>query len=361
MWMTRRASFAAALALALGVLGWEPASADEPLKVGFVYVGPIGDYGYSYQHNQGRLAVEKHFGGRVKTTYVENVSEGADAERVIRELAASGHKLIFSTSFGFMNATVKVAKQYPDVKFEHATGYLRGPNLATYMARFYESRFPVGIAAGRLTRTNKLGYIAPFPIPEMVRSINAFALGARSVNPKAEVRVVWVNSWYDPGKEREAAEALIAQGVDVVAQQTDSAAPVQVAEKAGVWAIGQASDMSRFGPRAQLTSCMEIWAGYYIDRVQAVLDGTWRPDDTWEGFNKDMVRLAPFNPATPSAVKAEALKAEAAIKDKKLHPFAGPIKDQSGQERLPAGKTLSDDELLKMNWFVEGVVGILPK
>ncbi len=359
MALMRRTSLAALLALMLGGIGG--ARAAEPLKVGFVYVGPIGDHGYSYQHDQGRLAVEKAFGDKVRTTYVENVPEGADAERVIRELAVSGHKLIFSTSFGFMNATVKVAKQYPDVKFEHATGYQRGPNLATYMARFYESRYPAGIAAGRLTRTHKLGYIAPFPIPEIVRSINAFALGARSVDPKAEVRVVWVNSWYDPGKEREAAEALIAQGVDVVAQQSDSAAPVQAAEMAGVWAIGQASDMTRFGPRAQLTSCMEIWSGYYIDRVRAVLEGIWTPDDTWEGFNKDMVRLAPFNPATPPAVKAEALKAEAAIKAKTLHPFAGPIRDQSGKERVPAGKTLSDAELLKMNWFVEGVVGSMPK
>ncbi len=359
MSLMRRASLAALLALALGGIGRVQAA--EPLKVGFVYVGPIGDYGYSYQHDQGRLAVEKAFGDKVKTTYVENVPEGADAERVIRELAATGHKLIFSTSFGFMNATAKVAKQYPDVKFEHATGYQRGPNLATYMARFYESRFPAGIAAGRLTKTHKLGYIAPFPIPEMVRSINAFALAARSVDPQAEVRVVWVNSWYDPGKEREAAEALIAQGVDVVAQQSDSAAPVQAAERAGVWAIGQASDMTRFGPRAQLTSCMEIWSGYYIDRVRAVLDGTWKPDDTWEGFNKDMVRLAPFNPAIPPAVKAEAEKAEAEIRAKTRHPFAGPIKDRSGKVRVPAGQTLSDAELLKMNWFVEGVVGSLPK
>ncbi len=337
------------------------AQATESLKIGFVYVGPIGDHGYSYQHDQGRLAVEKYFGGRVKTTYVENVPENADSERVIRQLAATGHRLIFTTSFGFMNPTAKVAKQFPNVKFEHATGCRRGPNLATYMARFYEGRYVSGVAAGRVSKSHKLGYIASFPIPEVVRGVNAFLLGARSVDPKAEVRVVWVNSWYDPGKEREAAEALMAQGVDVVAQQSDSAAPIQAAEKNHVWAIGQALDMTRFGPNVQLTSCMEIWAGYYVDRVWAVLNGTWTPTDTWDGFDRGMVALAPFNPATPPAVKAEALRAEAAIKAKTLHSFAGPIKDQSGKEIVAAGKVVSDADLLKMNWFVEGVVGKLPK
>ncbi|MGE4527455.1 MAG: BMP family ABC transporter substrate-binding protein [Rhodospirillaceae bacterium] len=359
MMMTRRAGLAAVLALGLGAAG--SAFAAEPLKVGFVYVGPIGDYGYSHQHNEGRLAVEKHFGDKVKTTYVENVPEGADAERVIRQLAQTGHQLIFTTSFGFMNPTAKVAKQFPKVKFEHATGYLRGPNLATYMARFYEGRYAAGVAAGRLTKSNKLGYIASFPIPEVVRGANAFTLGAKSVNPKAEVRVVWVNSWYDPGKEREAAEALIAQGVDVISQHTDSAAPVQAADEKGVWAIGQASDMSRFGPRSHLTAIVDDWSGYYIARVQAVMDGTWKSTDTWRGFDAGMVRLAPFNPAVPAAVKAEALKVEDEIKTHKLHPFTGPIKDQSGKERVAPGKVMADADLLKMNWFVQGVIGDMPK
>lgn len=359
MKFTRRAGLG--LALAMGLFGATQAPAAEPLKVGFVYVGPIGDHGYSYQHEQGRLAVEKHFGDKVKTTFVENVPEGADAERVIRQLAASGHDLIFTTSFGFMNPTVKVARQFPKVKFEHATGYMRAPNLATYMARFYEGRYASGVAAGRLTKSNKLGYIASFPIPEVVRGANAFTLGARSVNPKAEVRVVWVNSWYDPGKEREAAEALMAQGVDVLAQHTDSAAPVQAAEEKGVWAIGQASDMSRFGPKSHLTAIVDDWSGYYIDRIQAVMDGTWKSTDTWDGFDKDMVRLAPFNPATPKDVRDEALAVEQKIKEHKLHPFAGPIRDQSGKEVVPAGKVVSDADLLKMNWFVEGVVGSIPK
>lgn len=360
MKLTRRAGLALALACAAGL--WSGgARAAEPLKVGFVYVGPIGDHGYSYQHDQGRLAVEKHFGDKVKTTYVENVPENADAERVIRQLVASGHQLIFTTSFGFMNPTAKAARQFPNVKFEHATGYRRGPNLAIYTARFYEGRYAAGIAAGRLTKTHTLGYIASFPIPEVVRNANAFALGARSVDPKAVVRVVWLNSWFDPGKEREAAEALMAQGVDVIAQHTDSAAPVQAAEEKGVWAIGHSSDMSRFGPKSHLTAIINDWSGYYIARVQAVLDGTWASTDTWDGFDTGMVRLAPFNPATPPAVKAEALKAEAEIKAKTRHPFAGPIRDQSGKERVPVGKALSDDELLKMNWFVEGVIGSVPE
>jgi len=358
--MMMRRGFLAAAAVA-AALGLGPAGAGEPLKIGFVYVGPVGDFGYSFQHDQGRKAVEARFGDRVRTTFVEKVAEGADAERVIRDLAASGHKLIFSTSFGFMNATAKVAKQFPEVKFEHATGYQRGPNLATYMARFYETRYAAGIAAGRLTKSNRLGFVAPFPIPEMVRSINAFALGARSVNPKATVHVVWVNAWYDPGRERAAAEMLIAQGADVIAQQSDSAAPVQVAEEKGVWAIGQASDMARFAPHAQLTSFMEIWSDYYVSRVQAVLDGTWKPDDTWGGFDRKMVALAPFNPRTPRAVVAEVEAAEAAIRTHRLNPFAGPIRDQDGKVAVPAGHAVDDADLLKMNWFVEGVVGKLPK
>ncbi len=360
MKILRRTGLALALALTAGLWGAGGARADEPLKVGFVYVGPIGDHGYSYQHNQGRLAVEKHFGDKVKTTYVENVPEGADAERVIRQLATSGHQLIFTTSFGFMNPTVKVAKQFPKVKFEHATGYRRAPNLAIYTARFYEGRYAAGVAAARMSKTHRLGYIASFPIPEVVRGVNAFLLGARSVDPKAEVRVVWVNSWFDPGKEREAAEALMAQGVDVLAQHTDSAAPVQAAEEKGVWAIGQSSDMSRFGPKSHLTAIVNDWSGYYISRVQAAMDGTWTSTDTWKGFDAGMVHLAPFNPAMPAAVKADVLKVVAAITEKKLHPFTGPIKDQSGKERVAAGQTLSDAELLKMNWFVEGVVGSVP-
>jgi len=229
------------------------------------------------------------------------------------------------------------------------------------MARFYEARYASGVAAGRLTKTNKLGYIGAFPIPEVIRGANAFLLGARSVNPKATVRVVWANAWYDPGKEREAAEALMAQGVDVLTQHTDSAAPVQAAEEKGIWAIGQASDMSKFGPRSQLTAVIDDWSSYYIKRVQMVMDGTWKSTNTWEGFNKDMVALAPFNPAVPTAVKDEALKVVAQLKAQTLHPFDGPIKDQNGKIIVAAGKTMSDAELNGMSVFVEGVIGTVPK
>jgi simple sugar transport system substrate-binding protein len=360
MAMTRRTTLAAAFGLAFSAMVGTAQAAD-PLKVGFVYVGPIGDHGYSYQHNEGRLAVEKHFGDKVKTTFVENVPEGADAERVIRKLAATGHDLIFSTSFGFMNPTVKVAKRFPKVKFEHATGYKRDKNLSTYMARFYEARYASGVAAARLTKSNKLGYIGAFPIPEVVRGANAYLLGARSVNPDVTLSVVWANTWYDPGKEREAAEALMAQGVDVMAQHTDSAAPVQAAEEKGIWAIGQASDMSKFGPKSHLTAIVDDWSPYYIRRVQMVLDGTWESSDTWHGFDDEMVVLADFNPAAPEAVKNETLAVVEQIRTHKLHPFQGPIKDQNGKVVVKEGETMTDAQLLGMDFFVEGVIGSIPK
>ena len=306
-------------------------------------------------------AVEHALGDKVETTYVESVNEGADAERVIRQLAVTGHKLIFTTSFGFMNATLKVAKRFPKVKFEHATGYKRSKNLATYAARFYEGRAVAGVIAARMTKSNTIGYIGSFPIPEVVRGINAFTLSLRKVNPKATVKVVWVNTWYDPGKEGDAAKALIDQGADVILQHTDSPAALQVAEKRGVWAVGQASDMTKFGPKAHLTAIVDKWDNYYIQRTKAVMDGTWKSGDTWGGLKAGMLELAPFNPAIPAPVVAEAEKLEADIKSGAVHPFQGPIKDQSGKVVVKAGKRVSDRDLLSMNWYVEGVQGKLPK
>src|SRR5690606_31052434 len=283
--MIRRHFLALAAATAMSTLTVLPAAAqDDPLKVGFIYVGPIGDYGWSYQHDQGRLAIEEEIGDKVDTTYVESVSEGPDAERVIRQLAAAGHDLIFTTSFGFMDPTAKVAKMFPDVKFEHATGYTRLDNLSTYSARFYEGRWIIGTIAGLMTETNKIGYVASVPIPEVVRGINAATLAARKVNPDVEVQVVWVNSWYDPAKEADAAKALIAQGADMLMQHTDSPAALQVAENEGVFAFGQASDMAKFAPTAQLTAIIDNWAPYYIDRTRAVMEGTWESQDTWGGL-----------------------------------------------------------------------------
>lgn len=356
--LTRR-SFSA-LALAAGAATALPARAADPLKIGFVYVGPIGDHGWTYQHDQGRLAVEAAFGDKVETTYVESVAEGADAERVITQLARAGNGLIFTTSFGYMNPTAKVAKMFPDVKFEHATGYTRGPNLSTYAARFYEGRYVSGILAARMSKTNKVGYIASIPIPEVIRGINCFTLSARKINPAIEVTPIWVNSWYDPGKEADAAKALIDQGADIILQHTDSPAPVQTANERGVWAVGQASDMSKFGPKAHMTTIIDDWSPYYISRTKAVLDGTWESIDTWGGFDSGMVAMGEYNSALPSDVVAEAMAAEAAIKSGSLHPFTGPIADQSGKVMIADGATADDGMLLGMNWYTEGVIGDVP-
>ena len=355
-----RRSVLALGALALAGLAIGPAAAQEPLKVGFIYVGPVGDYGWSYQHDQGRQAIEKEFGDRVETTYVESVAEGPDAERVIRQLAASGHGLIFTTSFGFMDPTLNVAKQFPEVKFEHATGYKRAPNLSTYSARFYEGRHVIGTIAGHMTKANKIGYVASVPIPEVIRGINAATLAARAVNPEVTTQVIWVNSWYDPGREADAAKALIAQGADIIMQHTDSPAPVQAAEEAGVYAFGQASDMSRFGPNAHLTAIIDDWAPYYIDRTRAVLDGTWESQDSWKGIAAGEVVLAPYA-NMPDGVKNAALAAEKAIASGELHPFTGPITDRDGNVRIAEGETATDEMLLGMDWFVRGVEGDLPK
>jgi simple sugar transport system substrate-binding protein len=336
-------------------------AAPAPVQVGFVYVSPIGDAGWTYQHDLARKQMEAALGGKVQTKFVENVAEGPDAERVIRELAQAGSAIVFTTSFGYMNPTEKVAAQFPNVKFAHATGYKSGPNFANYNARFYEGRYLTGVVAGRMTKTNVLGYVAAFPIPEVLQGINAFALGARSVNPKAEVRVIWVNSWYDPGKEREAALTLISQGADVVTHHTDSTAVVQAAEEKGKWAIGYHSDMSKYGPKAHLTASTHQWTDYYTKAVQEVVAGTWKPTQVWGGMKEGMVKLAPLNPAVPADVKAQVEKLEGEIKAGAFHPFTGPIKDQDGKERLAAGKAMSDDELGKMDYYVEGVASKLPK
>ncbi len=333
----------------------------EPVKVGFVYVGSIGDYGWNYAHNAGRLAVEKEFGDKVKTSYVENVAEGPDAQRVITQLANTGHKLIFTTSFGFMNPTLRVAKQFPDVRFEHATGFKRADNLATYSARFYEGRHIAGLLAGKMSKTGNIGYIASFPIPEVIRGINAATIAARLVNPKARMKVIWVSTWGDPGKEADAAKTLIDQGVDVIMQHTDSPAAVRVAQDRGVWAFGQASDMVAFGPKAHLTAIIDNWAPYYIARTKAVMDGSWKSGDVWGGFKSGMVVMAPYNPAIPADVVVMVEKARKGIIDGSVHPFAGPLKDQAGKIVVAAGKVADDGMLLGMNFYVEGVEGKIPQ
>ncbi|MCG6202406.1 BMP family ABC transporter substrate-binding protein [Psychromonas antarctica] len=331
-----------------------------PLKVGFVYVSPVGEAGWTYTHDVARKYLEEKFGDKIKTTFVESVAEGADAERVITQLAKSGNDLIFSTSFGYMNPTIKVAKRFPNVKFEHATGYKRAKNVGTYFDRIYEARYLTGVLAGYMTKSETIGYVAAFPIPEVMRGINAFTLGLRSVKPNATVKVVWVNSWYDPGKEHEAASSLIQQGADVITQHTDSPAPVQAAEAAGIYAIGYHSDMSIYGPKAFLTSPVHHWNEFYAKRVEQVLNGTWNSEDVWQGIGSGMTTLAPLNPAIPADVvkKINALSDD--IASGKLHPFAGPIKGQAGSVIAKEGEIIADKVLLGMNFYVEGVEGKLP-
>ena len=345
---------------AAAMLSLGAARAEEKLKVGFIYVGPVGDHGWSYQHDQGRQTIEKALGDKVQTSYLEKVPEGADAERALERLARSGHKLIFATSFGYMDSVIKVAKRHPDVKFEHATGYKRAPNVSTYSARFYEGRYILGKIAAKMSKKGMAGYIASFPIPEVVRGINSFMLGAQSINPDFKIKVVWVNSWYDPGKEADAAKVLIAQGADILTQHTDSAAPMQVAEEKGIHAFGQASDMKKFGPHAQLTAVIDNWAPYYVQRAKDVMAGKWESKDTWGGLAAGMVKMAPYT-NMPDDVKKMAQETEEAIRSGKLHPFTGPIFDQDGKLRVKEGETLSDKELLGMNWYVKGIDDKLPK
>lgn len=350
----RRVSTAILLSAALAVGGIATAA---DIKVGFIYIGPTGDHGWTYQHDEGRKALEEALGDRVETTFVENIPESADAERAIRALVTSGHKLIFTTSFGYMNPTIKVAKQFPDVRFEHATGFKRADNVATYNARFYEGRYVAGVIAGHMSKSGIIGYVASFPIPEVVQGINSFALGLRSVNPEAKVKVVWVNSWFDPGKEANAANSLLDQGADILLQHTDSPAPMQTAQHRGALAFGQATDMSAFGKDAQLSAIVNNWGDYYIERTKQVLDGTWKSGDTWGGFDEGMVLMAPYT-NMPENVANIARKTEADISSGKLHPFSGPIKDRFGKVRVEKGAIA---DMHSMDWYVEGIEGNLSK
>ncbi len=336
------------------------ASAADKLKVGFIYLGPVGDLGWTYQHDLGRLAMLKELGDKVETTYLENVSEGPDSERSIEQLARAGNKLIFTTSFGYMEPTLKVAKKYPKIHFEHATGYKRAENLSTYSGRFYEGRYIQGQIAAKMSKAGVLGYIGSFPIPEVISGINATMIGAQTVNPNIKVKIIWVNSWFDPGKEADAAKALIDQGADVIMQHTDSPAPMQVASERGKLAFGQDSEMIKFGPKTQLTSIMDNWGPYYIARVKAELDGTWKSEDIWDGLKDKMVMMAPYT-NMPDDVKKAAEETEAAIKDGKLHPFKCPVIGQDGKEvECKGGDHLADGQILGMNFYVKGVDDKMP-
>jgi len=348
-------SAALALGLATGAV------AQDNTKVGFIYVGPIGDGGWTYEHDKARLAVEEHFGDRVETVYQESVPEGADAERAISQMALQGADLIFTTSFGFMEPTLAVAGKFPDVKFEHATGYRTAPNVSTYSARFYEGRAVQGHIAGRMTESNVIGYIASYPIPEVIRGINAAFLHARKANPEVEFRIIWAYTWFDPAKEADAATALIEQGADVILQHTDSTAPQAAAERAGgVITFGQASDMAEYAPMPRVSSIIDNWAPYYIDRTQAVMDGTWESQQIWHGITEGMVEIGEITDAVPADVRDEAQALEASMAEGDYHPFTGPIARQDGSAWLAEGEVADDDTLLGMDFYVEGISGQIP-
>jgi basic membrane protein A len=343
------------------VFAFGSANAD-PKKVGFIYIGPPGDHGWTYMHDVGRKYMESQLGDSITSTYIENVPENADAVRAIRKLADSGHDLIFTTSFNYMDQTHEVAKDFPDIKFEHATGYMQADNVATYSARFYEGRMIEGHIAGHMSKTGTIGYIASFPIPEVVRGINAFYLAAAKINPDIKMKIIWVFTWYDPGKEADAANTLINQGADIIVQHTDTYAPCQAAQKAGVYAFGQASNQEAFCPDAHLTSIEDIWGPYYAERAKAVVDGTWSSGDTWDGMDKGMVVMSPYNnKLMPASLIQEAVNMEVGIKDGTLHPFTGPIYNQAGELVVPEGEVAPDGMLLGMNFYVQGIDGEVPQ
>ena len=336
-----------------------PAKAD-PLKIAFAYVGPVGDGGWTFEHDNARKALEKEFGDRIVTSYVESVPESADAERVIRDMAGQGNKLIFGTTFGYMEPMLKVAADHPDVKFEHATGYKTAENMRTYDSRTYEGAYMAGVIAGKMTQSNTLGVVASIPIPEVVRNINSFTLGAQSTNPKITTKVVWVNEWFNPPKETEAATALINGGADILFQNTDSSAVLQTAEKMGKRGFGWDSDMTAYGPKAHLGSAIIDWAPYYIKAVGEALDGKWATGQTWWGVKEGAIDLVSLAADVPEDAKAKLEEVRSGLKAGTYNIWKGPISDNTGKEVLAEG-TVADDKFLGgINWYVKGVEGKVP-
>ncbi len=347
----------ATLALGLAAGG---AWADKT-KVGFVYVGPVGDGGWTYEHDKGRLAVEAEFGDKVETVFVESVAEGPDAERVMTQMALGGAKLIFTTSFGYMDPTINVAKKFPNVKFEHATGYKTADNVSVYSARFYQGCAIQGHIAGSMTKSNIIGYIGSFPIPEVIRGINSAYIHAKKVNPDVRFKIVWAYTWFDPAKEADAAKVLIEQGADVILQHTDSTAPLAAASEAGnVIGFGQASDMSEYADGPRVSAIIDNWGPYYVERTRAVMDGTWASVNTWNGIGEGMVGIGEITDRVPADVKAEALAMKDAIAAGDYHPFTGPLNKQDGSVWLKDGETADDGTLAGMGFYVEGIEGDIP-
>ncbi|WP_366143961.1 BMP family ABC transporter substrate-binding protein [Devosia sp.] len=331
------------------------ALAQEKVKVGFIFLGPIGDYGWTWAHNKGREAVDAALGDKVETIYVENVAEDASAIPVIRDLAQQGCKLIFTTSYGYMDQTIEVAKEFPDVKFEHCTGFKRADNVATYNSKFHEGRAVLGTIAGKMSKTGVLGYLGSYKVPEVVLGVNAFTLAAQKQNPAATVKLVMIDSWFDPPKEAAATETLINLGCDIVTTHTDSPAALQILEQKGLYGFGQGADMSSFAPNAHLTAIEDIWGPYYIERAQAIVDGTWASADTWDGFKEGTVVISPYNKAVPADVVALADAVQAGYKDGTYDIFTGPIYDQEGTLRVKEGEIMPLADLAVIDWFVKGV------
>ena len=360
--MKRRTLLASGVAAVALAASGVPALAQDKTKVGFIYIGPVGDGGWTYEHDKGRQAIEAEFGDAVETVYVESVPEGPDAVRVLQQMALDGADLIFTTSFGYMDQTMEVASKFPDVKFEHATGFKTADNVGIYSARFYEGRAVQGHIAGNITESNIIGYIGSFPIPEVIRGINSAYLAAKAVNPDVQFKIVWAYTWFDPAKEADAAKTLIEQGADVVLQHTDSTAPQAAAQAAGnVYTFGQASDMSEYAPMPRVSSIIDNWGPYYIARTKAVMDGTWTSDVTWDGIGAGMVGIGEITDAVPAEVKASAEALRDAIAAGEVHPFTGPVNKQDGSAWLAEGETADDETLLGMNFYVEGIEGDIPQ
>lgn len=344
----------------LSPVGIASASTSDPLKIGFVYIGPVGDGGWSYSHDQGRKHIENVFGNKIETSYVESVQEGSDAERVFRDLVDQGNELIFGCTFGYMESMLRVAADNPDIHFEHCTGYKTASNLRVYDHRLYEAAYQAGVAAAYLTKTNILGFVGTFPIPEVLRNANAFALGARSVNPDIKVKVVWVNSWYDPAREAEAANALMSSGADILLQNTDSSAVLQAVEKAGRLGFGWDSDMSQYAPQAHLGSCVLNWGVYYEKAVNDVLDGTWKTGTTRWGTKEGLVEFAHLSDKIGPEARARLETVQAGLKAGTFNIFEGPIIDNTGKERLAAGAVGDTAWESSVNFLVEGIEGQVP-
>ncbi|MCD2176984.1 BMP family ABC transporter substrate-binding protein [Rhizobium sp. C1] len=345
---------AAGAAATLPVLGGK-AFAAEKVKIGFIFLGPVGDYGWTWAHNKARLQVEKELGDKVETVYVENVQEDASAIPVIRDLAQQGCKLIFTTSYGYMDQTIAVAKEFPNVKFEHCTGYKRADNVATYNSKFHEGRAVLGTIAGKMSKSGTIGYLGSYKVPEVVLGVNSMALSAQKQNPNAKVKLVLIDSWFDPPKEAAATETLINLGCDIVATHTDSPGPLQILEQKKLYGFGQGADMSRFAPNAHLTAIEDIWGPYYVERAKMILDGSWKSTDTWDGMKEGTVVISPYNKVVPADVVKLADGIQAGYKDGSYDIFKGPIYDQEGKLRVKEGETMKLADLAVMDWFVKGV------